>query len=307
MRLRKGRGNDKRAIELNMPLIKWPISLTPNIILNDAQLIKMWIHSHAITTRKAYIREAQLFIKFVAKPLPAVTISDVQSYVDSLNDRLLAPATIARALNSIKSLLTFGYKLNYLPTNAGSSENSPKVRNSTSERILSPIQVNRMIALETSDRNRAILLLLYSAGLRVSELSGLKWRDIAPRGDRAQLTVFGKGGKTRFVLIPTSVWIELQTLVKGEVQPDAPLFVSKKRGHLTPAQIWVIVRAAAKKAGIKNNVSPHWLRHAYASHSLDRGCPLSLLQQSLGHSSAATTSRYLHARPDDSAGLYLGL
>ena len=155
-----------------------PDSPTQNIIPNDEQLIKMWVHSRAITTQKGYIREAQLFIKFVAKPLPSVTITDFQGYVDSLTQRGLAPATIARSVNALKSLLSFGYKLNYLPIDTGSSERSPKVRNSTAERILTPIQVQRMIALETSEHNRAILLLLYAGGLRVSELCQLKWRDI---------------------------------------------------------------------------------------------------------------------------------
>lgn len=130
---------------------------TPNTIPNDKQLIKMWCHSRAVTTQKAYTREARLFINFVAKPLPAVTIGDVQAYVDTLSRRGMAPATIARTVNALKSLLSFGHKLNYLPTDAGSSERSPKVRNSTAERILTPIQVQRMIALEECDRNRGIL------------------------------------------------------------------------------------------------------------------------------------------------------
>jgi len=130
-----------------------PDSASQNIIPNDEQLIKMWVHSRAITTQKAYIREARLFINFMAKPLPAVTIGDLQDYIDTLSHRGMAPATVARTVNALKSLLSFGYKLNYLPIDAGSSERSPKVRNSTAERILSPLQVNRMIALETGDRN----------------------------------------------------------------------------------------------------------------------------------------------------------
>ena len=71
------------------------------------------------------------------------------------------------------------------------------------------------------------------------------------------------------------------------------------------SQIMRIVRAAAKRAGIDTNVSPHWLRHAHASHALDRGCPIHLVQATLGHASVATTSRYLHARPTDSFARYL--
>lgn len=269
---------------------------------SDEQLIRLWLHSKATRTQKAYSREARLFLDFVAKPLPLITIEDLQGYVDSLNH--LAAATRARTVNAIKSLLTFGHTVGYLPANVGTVEKAPKVKNVLPERILSPLQVQRLIALEPCDRNRLILLLLYASGMRVSELCQLKWRDVQERDGKAQLTVFGKGSKTRFVLIPGSVWSELKAL---EARPDDPVFLSAKGGHLTPCQVWRVVQNAAGRAGIKAKVSPHWLRHAFASHSLDRGCPLSLLQQSLGHSSAATSSKYLHARPDDSAGMYLGL
>lgn len=283
-----------------------PITSNPSRLAqqanSDDQLIRLWLHSKAVRTQRAYQREIQLFLDFVVKPLPVVSIGDLQEYVDSLNH--LAPATRARSLNSIKSLLSFGHRVGYLPVNVGIVERSPAIKNTTAERILTPLQIQRMIALEPGDRNRAILLLLYGGGLRVSELCQLRWRDVQERDDKAQVTVFGKGGKTRFVLLPSSVWSELKALEAG---PDDPVFVSAKGGHLAPCQVWRIVKAAAARAGIKSKVSPHWLRHGYASHSLDRGCPLSLLQQSLGHSSAATTSRYLHAKPNDSAGLYLGL
>ena len=269
---------------------------------SDDQLIRLWLHSKATRTQCAYQREARLFLDFVAKPLPLVTIGDVQNYVDSLAH--LAPATIARSLNAVKSMLTFGQRIGYLAFNVAAPERAPKLKNTTAERILTQMQVQRMIALEARDRNRAILLLLYGGGLRVSELCQLKWRDLQERDDKGQAAIFGKGGKTRFVLLPSSVWSELKAFI---AEPDDPVFLSLKGGHLRPCQVWRIVGNAAARAGIKSKVSPHWLRHAYASHSLDRGCPLSLLQQSLGHSSAATTSRYLHAKPDDSAGLYLGL
>lgn len=269
---------------------------------SDEQLVRLWLHSKASRTQKAYSREARLFLDFVAKPLPLVTIEDLQTYVDSLAH--LAPATRARSLNAAKSMLTFAHRVGYLPINVGTAEKAPKIKNVLPERILSSVQVQRLIALEPHGRNRIILLVLYASGMRVSELCQLKWRDVQERDGKAQLTIFGKGSKTRFLLIPASVWSELKTL---EANPDDPVFLSAKGGHLTPCQVWRVVQNAAGRAGIKAKVSPHWLRHAFASHSLDRGCPLSLLQQSLGHSSAATSSKYLHARPDDSAGLYLGL
>jgi integrase/recombinase XerD len=109
------------------------------------------------------------------------------------------------------------------------------------------------------------------------------------------------------VRLPADVWGELQALRAG-APVAAPVFASRKRGGtLDSSQVERIVRTAARRAGIAAPVSPHWLRHALASHALDRGCPLHVLQQTLGHSSLATTSRYSHARPGDSAGLYVAV
>lgn len=104
--------------------------------------------------------------------------------------------------------------------------------------------------------------------------------------------------------MPEKVWRSLLAM-RGESGKDAPVFVSGKGGHLDPSQVFRIVRSAGARAGIEN-VSPHWLRHSHASHAMDRGVPLHVVQASLGHSNPATTGRYLHARPGDGSGRYLG-
>ena len=170
--------------------------------------------------------------------------------------------------------------------------------------ISSEAEVLRIISLEPNPRNRAILLTLYAGGFRVSEICSLKWRHVQERDSAGQITVFGKGDKTRTVLIPKTLWEVLQNL-QGDSPTDAPVFRSRKKGHLDESQVWRIVTKAAERAGIDKNVSCHWFRHAHASHALDRGCPIHLVQATLGHSSVATTGRYLHARPTDSSGNYL--
>ena len=151
-----------------------------------------------------------------------------------------------------------------------------------------------------------MLRLLYAGGLRISEACGLCWRDVQPRDDAGQATVYGKGGKTRVILLPASVWRALAPLRQGADQ-DAPVFRSAKGGHLDPSAVHRVVKAAAARAGLPASVSAHWLRHAHASHALDRGAPIHLVQQTLGHASLTTTSKYAHARPSDSSGRYLGL
>ena len=122
--------------------------------------------------------------------------------------------------------------------------------------------------------------------------------------------VYGKGGKTRAIKLPASLWQELQSL-RGNAAIGEPVFTSrKKKGYLKEMQANRIVKAAAKRVpgleeAVAENVSPHWLRHAHASHAMDRGAPVHLVKETLGHANIATTGRYLHARPTDSSSLYL--
>jgi integrase/recombinase XerD len=149
--------------------------------------------------------------------------------------------------------------------------------------------------------------LLYASGVRVSEACGLCWRDVQASGAGAQVTVFGKGGKTRAIQLPPSV-AQVLTKLRGQAGEDVPVFRSRKHAAaLRPLAVLRIVRQAARRAGIDAAVSPHWLRHAHASHALDRGAPIHLVQATLGHASITTTGRYLHARPADSSGRFLAL
>jgi integrase/recombinase XerD len=141
----------------------------------------------------------------------------------------------------------------------------------------------------------------------VSEIAALTWRDLQPRTDGGQVTVFGKGEKTRTVLLPNSIWRELLRFRQG-AGLDAPVFPSRSgAGHLHPTSIERLVRKAAQRAGLELAVSPHWLRHSHATHALERGAPIHLVQATLGHASVATTGRYLHARPTDSSAKYLAI
>lgn len=142
----------------------------------------------------------------------------------------------------------------------------------------------------------------------MSEVCELKWRDFQPRGEAGQVTVYGRGAKTRAILPMRGTWEVVAAAGPEEATPDAPVFRSGKRGwHLDPSRVMRIVRAAGARAGIQVNVSPHWLRHAHASHALDRGCPIHLVQATLGHASVATTGGYLNVRPTDSSTRYLAL
>lgn len=269
---------------------------------SDEHLITLWLHGRSPGTQRAYQADVGMFLTHVQLPLREITLGDMQGYADTLAG--LATASQARRLSSVKSLLSFGYKTGYLPMNVGAAVLLPKVKQTLAERILDIDAVLHMLALERNPRNKALLRLLYLGGLRISEACGLRVRDLSARDDAGQVTIFGKGGKTRAVLLKASIWRDLVQLRAADL--DAPVFRSRQGGGaLDPSQVHRIVKIAAKRADLSDAVSAHWLRHAHVSHALDRGAPAHLVQATVGHASLATTSRYAHARPSDSSSRYL--
>lgn len=211
----------------------------------------------------------------------------------------------ARVLAVVKSLLSFAAKSGRTQFNVGAALRKPKSREMLSERILDESAVIRMVAL-AQGRDHALVRLMYASGFRVSEAVSLRWVDVAAANDgSAFLTVFGKGGKTRTVRVSAATAGVLREL-RGDARDDDFVFPGRK-GHLDTSQAWRIVRKAAQAAKIDRPVSPHFLRHAHASHALDKGVKLTTVRDTLGHSSIATTNRYAHARPDESSGLSLAV
>lgn len=288
-----------------------------------AQFIDMWLHDRPISTQEVYRRDAYRFLFSLEdeKPLQAVQLLDLQHFADTL--AYLQPSSKARILKTVKSLLSFGEKTGYLTYNVGAVVRIPKIQRKLAERILSAEQVQKIIGMEENRRNHHLLRFLYISGARVSEACKLTWRDFQDRErGMGQVTLEGKGEKERTVLLPASLYQEIKELRENRNENE-PVFLSRKKGHLDPSQVHRIVETAAIRASVqtykgeqtrkgetrsieKSRVSPHYFRHAHASHSLDRGVPPHVVQATLGHASLETTSGYSHARPDTSSALMLG-
>lgn len=274
---------------------------------NNDELIDLWLHGKSPHSQRAYRQDLSCFLAFVEmKPLPQVTLNDVQAFASAMSAQGYSSNTMARRLAALKSLLNYGYRIGVLPVNVGAPLTAPKGKETLTEKILSESQVLTAIALTQNVRDRVLIRFLYATGCRVSELCQLKWRSLREAGNGCgQVTLFGKGRKTRTVIFSAETWGLIQSL-RGDAGADDPVFASRKAGgHLDPSHVRKIVVAAANRAGIQGKVSPHWLRHSHASHALERGTPISLVQQTLGHASIATTGVYLHARPTDSSALHL--
>lgn len=270
---------------------------------SDDDLVDLWLRNYrSPNTRVAYAGDIREFRAFVSKPLRGVTLRDVQDYGASLAS--MAPASIGRRLSSVKSLVKFAFKLGFLPFDTASPVQLPAIKDRLAEKIMSEPDVQRLLWLEKDARNGALLRLIYGAGLRVSEACSLCWRDLTPRDDAGQLNIFGKGGKTRVVLLPAALWRRVYAL-RGKAEGDAAVFRSRKGGCLDPATVHRILKRAAKRAKLPEAVSVHYLRHAHVSHALDRGAPIHVVRATVGHASLETTTRYSHSRPDDSSARYL--
>ncbi len=278
----------------------------PAVIDADQSLVALWLSLKTSRhTRRAYSADVAGFLSFVHKPLAEVTLTDLQAWGAFLGQRELKPASRNRAITAVKSLLSFAQESGYLPFNVGVAVKLQPHQDRLAQRILAESEVARLIDGAPEGRDRVLLKLLYVSGVRVSELCGLKWCDTLSRQQGGQISVFGKGGKTRTVLLKLKVWQQLLS-IRGAATPLEPIFRSQKGGGaLDPSQVRRIVYAAARKAGLEQKVSPHWMRHAHASHALDRSAPIHLVQATLGHASVSTTGRYLHARPSESSGDYL--
>jgi integrase/recombinase XerD len=243
--------------------------------------------------------------------IKGVSLGDVQDYAEYLKSTCKEVATESRKIAVVKSLLTFAHKTGYIGFNVGAAQQLPEGKDKLAQRILSTSQVQNIIyEAKDNKRNHAMLLLLYGSGIRCAELCGLQWEDVQETAAGGQITVLGKGSKSRSIPLHKTVWNELLSIRPLDASAKDYVFQSRKisahQGRLSETQVWRIVKEYAVKAGIKN-ASTHWMRHAHATHAMEKGAPLRLIQETLGHADLRTPSRYQHVRPDASSSTYLDL
>jgi len=271
----------------------------------DRELIQLWISQKAKTTQKTYLTISRQFLAFTGKDLEEVKLEDLLLWLESFQLRGKSQNTMNNKLAAIKSLFSFGVKTGYLANNPASMIKTIKAKDALNERILRETEVKALINAATHERDRLILILLYLLGLRISELVGLNWSDFQPREESVTVTILGKGHQTRTLLITHQFWSELKQLPRSN-QTEA-VFLSRFGNRLDRHAIHRLIKKAVEKAGINPHTSAHWLRHAHACHSLNHGAGIDLVMKSLGHSSLAVTSRYLHVQPSECTSKFIDL
>jgi integrase/recombinase XerC len=224
--------------------------------------------------------------------LRAVDVRLVRAWLMHLHGLGLEPASIARKLAALRSWLRFLVRRGELSRNPAAEVRGPRLP----RKLATFLPIDESQALldggPAAERDRAVLELLYASGLRVSELAGLDLDDV----DLGQRTVrvLGKGTKERVVPFGTRAAAALDTYLGERGHGAGPLFVGRRGRRLGVRSIFDVVRRQARATGLTRRVTPHTLRHSFATHLLDRGADLRMIQELLGHSRLSTTQRYTH-------------
>lgn len=232
----------------------------------------------------------------------AVSRDDILSLLCDLHDMGIAPRSQARLIAGIRSFFKFMRMEGMREDDPTQLIESPRIGRQLPD-VLSVEEIDAMIAALPADkpetpRNHAIIETLYGSGLRVSELVELQLNQVSL--DEGYMIVTGKGDKQRLVPISpiasTLIKEYLETRAKGPIKKEGAgtLFLNRRGAPLTRIMIYYIIRDAASLAGIQKKVSPHTLRHSFATHLLEGGANLRAIQELLGHESIATTEIYLH-------------
>ncbi len=265
---------------------------------SDPEIILLWLNGKSKSTIVSYTCHVKQFLEFTSKSLADTTLDDLGLWVKRLC-LTYQPVTVANKILTVKSLFSFAVRVGYLQVNVGSFIKAPKLKDTLAEKILTPTDCKKLINAASNERDRALLSLMYACGLRVGEVCGLNWNDL--RDGKA--TVFGKGAKTRIVIVPEVVWEQLMALPRTH----EAVFISRRGNRLERTYVHRMIKDCCQRSGVSQKASSHWLRHSHASHAIEGGCNLRLLQLSLGHSKLETTEKYLHVNPDEGSSQFIDL
>lgn len=256
-------------------------------------------------TLDAYQRDLRKLLDYLEREqlgVADVTLADLEHFSAGLHDIGIHPRSQCRILSGIRSFFKFVQLDGYRDDDPTELLESPQIGDHLPE-VLSTAEVDRLEAsIDLSKweghRNRAIIEVLFSCGLRVSELVNLKLSDLYL--EEEYVRVLGKGSKERLVPIsPRAIqelqyWFDDRQLMNIKPGEEDYVFLNRRGAHLTRTMILIMIKAQAKEAGIQKTISPHTLRHSFATALLEGGADLRFIQALLGHENIGTTEIYTH-------------
>lgn len=254
---------------------------------------------YSFHTLKAYKKDIEEFFNFTSKPIENLDNFDIRNFIAYLRQRNLTKVSITRKLAALRSFYKFLHLEGHVKTNPARLVSTLRVPREI-PKFLTVDEIFLLIDTPQGDsfittRDRAILELLYSSGLRVSELIALDINDIDIR--EFLIRVKGKGKKERIVPVGSKAIEALKNYLPERLtikKKSSALFLSKRGTRLTDRSVRRIISCYVKKINLKKDISPHTLRHTFATHLLHGGADLRSIQELLGHSSLSTTQKYTH-------------
>lgn len=254
-------------------------------------------------TLSSYRRDLQKLLEFLDSrnmSFDSVQVEELREFITTERSKGLSESTLARLTVAVRSLFRFLAKDQGLLDAA--KELQPPTIPKRLPKALTIAEINALLSAPSEEgmgiRDRALLELLYATGARVSEIVALNLDDIRSSGESiTTIRVLGKGKKERIVPVGSfakkAVDQYLTRVRRGLLKGSEPaLFLNSRGGRLTRQSAWAIVLESAKRAGIQRDISPHALRHSFATHLLDGGADIRVVQELLGHSSVTTTQIY---------------
>lgn len=264
---------------------------------NDSQIVMLWVNqSTSKNTRQQYQRVADGFLASVGKPFQAVTLSDLQGWQAGLNGKV---NTIKLAINAVKSLFSFLHKTGYIKLNPAVMLKAPKAVETKHTKTLTEEQVIKLVSGNISTRDQAIIRVLYSSAMRVSELCNLRWADVIEQGNKAILVIRGKGEKTRESGISAAAY----QAMKAQRTESEFVFTSNRGRQMDRTTVNYLFTKLRSVVG--KDISPHWTRHSHITHALQRGANPTDVMNQAGHSSLAVTTTYAHSAKHSSDSLII--
>lgn len=259
-------------------------------------------------TAKAYYSDILDFLLWLGEtPIESVNFSKVREYLHFIQKFNYKKTTIARKIASLRTFYKYLYREKKVDSNPAMNLNSPK-RSRQLPKFLTPYEVEQIlnnIKIDTPAgyRNKAILELLWATGMRVSELSGLNFEDLNLANN--EIRVFGKGSKERIILVTDRAKTYLQRYIdtarplvaKGfrvENNEDSPVFINNTGYRLQTRTIRNVINDVVEKIQLPKHVTPHVFRHSFATHLIENGADLRVVQELLGHASISNTQIYTH-------------
>lgn len=278
---------------------------TPTNIIRSYQRYLKLQRGYSPNTLDAYIRDLLKLINYLEeedKRLENVELSDLQHFAASLHDIGIHPRSQCRILSGVRSFFRFLELEGYRDDDPSELLESPVLGEHLPE-VLSAEEVDMLessidLSKWEGHRNRAIVEVLFSCGLRVSELVNLKLSDLFLQ--EQYVRVVGKGSKERLVPIsPRAIkeldyWFMDRRVMKIKPGEEDYVFLNRRGAHLTRVMILIMIKQQAEAAGIQKTISPHTLRHSFATALLEGGADLRAIQAMLGHESIGTTEIYTH-------------